>query len=53
MTLLMTPEETLLHPQALQVKAGDQPEEVDDESLFKSYLVVDCESIKAKFSTVS
>jgi hypothetical protein len=49
MTLLMTPEETPLHPQALQVKTGDQPEEVDDESLFKSYVVIVRESIKTKF----
>jgi hypothetical protein len=49
MTLLMTQEEMQLYLLALQVKAGDQPEEVDDESIIESIMDGDCQSIKKKF----
>jgi hypothetical protein len=53
MTSLMMQEETLPHPLGLLVNLVDQNEEVDDESIIESIMVGDCQTAKAKFSTVS
>jgi hypothetical protein len=53
MTSLMMPEEMLLYPLGLPVKPGDQTEEADDENIIESNLDGNCQTAKAKFSTVS